>query len=105
MVLRSLYRLPQEASLLLRLEDCHERLSSASQFSLQTRGAIAAVARPCLLAIGVPALSPVMRVLDFGQVEMLLPIWTLLLKWRRTVANFDPPSRAIRAEPGVAHIA
>src|SRR5262249_35520224 len=60
---------------------------------------------PRLRAIGVPAFSPVVRVLYFGHVEILLPIRTLLLKRRRTVANFDPPSRAIRAEPGVAHVA
>ena len=77
--------------------------SGAGQFSLHALGAIA-VACPRLRAIGVPALPPVVRVQGFGQVETLLPIRTLLLRRRRTIADFDPPTCAVRAEPGVVHV-
>ena len=45
-----------------------------------------------------------MRILHFDQFEVLLPIGPLFLQGRRTVANFNPPGRAVRAKPGFLHV-
>ncbi len=45
-----------------------------------------------------------MRILYPHQIEVLLPIRTFFLQWRRTIANLDPPRRLIRAKSRVVHV-
>jgi hypothetical protein len=45
-----------------------------------------------------------MRVLHLDQLEVPLPIWSLLLQGSRAVADLNPPGRAVVAESGFLHV-
>lgn len=71
---------------------------------LQLPRAITIAARPRLRAIFMPAIFPIVRVLDAEQLEIFFPIRTLLSQRRGAKTSFHPVSHAIVSHPGMLQI-
>jgi hypothetical protein len=71
----------------------------------ESHRAIAVAARPRLVAVLIATFGARVRVLDFHEVEELLPIGPFFFEWRTAVADFDPARGSIVEEAGVPHVA
>src|SRR6185295_16409576 len=71
----------------------------------QPGGAIAVAAGPGLFAVEVAAAFAAVGVLDADEVEVLLPVGTLLGERLPAEADFDPADRAVMEEAGLGHVA
>jgi hypothetical protein len=67
-----------------------ERLAEAGKLALQALRAIAVLASPEFRTVVIPALPAVVRILHFGQLEILLPVRALLLEGSGTIADLNP---------------
>src|SRR5688500_7798697 len=81
-----------------------KRFALALQILFQLLRAIAIAASPRLRAVFVAAISSRVSVLDCHQLEILFPIWTLLLEGRVAETGFDPCSDSSGIHPGLFHI-
>ena len=86
-------------------EGIQERGATGLQLLLQTQGAITIATRPGLTSIFVAALAPVVSVLHPRQIKVFLPIRPFLLERSGAIADFDPASGLVGAEPRFIHIA
>src|SRR5229473_3444022 len=87
------------------VQEFQEWLARVLQLLFERRGAVAISAGPRLRAVLVAAFTTVVSVLDLDQVEILLPIRTLLLQRRGAVADFDPAHRLVCTNPRLVHVA
>ena len=71
----------------------------------QALGAIAIVAGPRLGAILVTAAPPIVRILNFAEFKIFLPVWALFLQGSWAIANLNPAGGFVRAKPGFPHVA
>ncbi|MGA8552946.1 MAG: hypothetical protein WB630_00895, partial [Candidatus Acidiferrales bacterium] len=71
---------------------------------LQSLRTITGATGPRFGSIIIAATAPVVRVLNLGQFEVLLPIGLLFLQRSRTVANLDPTRRTVFAKARVVHV-
>src|SRR5438876_67261 len=71
----------------------------------ETIGAIAIPARPRFGAVRIAAAAPRVRVLHFGEHEVLLPVRTFFRERCRAVAHLDPLHASIVELTCVRHIA
>ena len=83
---------------------CEKWPAGLLKLFLQSLRAITVRAGPGLGAILVAAIPASMRVLDAEQVEVFLPIRTLLLQRDRTKTGFHPMGRSIRRRASLLHI-
>src|SRR5260370_41407822 len=81
------------------VQEFQEWLARILQLLFQPRGAVAISAGPRLRAVLVAAFTTVVSVLDLDQVEILLPIRTLLLQRPRAIPDFDPAHRLVCPNP------
>src|SRR5260370_15602092 len=87
------------------VEVFQEWLARILQLLFQPRGVVAISAGPRLRAVLVAAFTTVVSVLDLDQVEILLPIRTLLLQRRGAITDFDPAHRLVCTNPRLLHVA
>src|SRR5688500_13548351 len=86
-------------------QDFHERPSPARHRLLELVSAIAVGARPRLFAAFIAAARARVSVLNFHELEVLLPVGSFFLQRHRAEAHLDPPCAGVVAEARVGHVA
>jgi hypothetical protein len=81
-----------------------EGLPLLLQAFLQPLCAIAICARPQIVAVFVPAILAIMRILDAQQLEIFFPIRPFLSQGRGAKADFHPVYQAIIAQARLLHV-
>jgi hypothetical protein len=81
-----------------------KRLAGGVELVLQANSAIASSASPRLRAVTIAAFAAVVRVLDAGKLEELLPVRALLVERLVAIADFDPARGAVLAQAGLLHV-
>src|SRR5262245_54005611 len=79
-------------------------MSLACQPTFERLGAIAVTAGPRLGAVLVPAVSSRMSVLHVEQVEIFLPVRSLLRERGGAKTHLDPARRAVRGQSRLIHV-
>ena len=79
--------------------------SPGGETRFQPRRAIAVAARPGLLSAQVTATAARVRILNFLEVEVLLPVLALLEQRRRAEAHLDPLHPPIVERARAVHVA
>jgi hypothetical protein len=80
-------------------------LALGREACLQAYGAIAVIAGPMFGSVPVAAAAPCVRVLDFQQVEIFLPVRTLFRERCGTVTDFNPLDAAVFHLASGLHVA
>jgi len=87
------------------LQRFEKRFAGQFQFLFQPRRAVTVSAGPWFGRVFIPALLPIVSILNARQIEILFPVGPFFLQRRRTIAYLHPPRRLVRAKPRVLHVA
>ena len=88
-----------------KLERFEKSCARVGKLFFKPLGAIAISTGPRLGAVMIAAATPIVGVLNLGQIKILLPVGLFFLKRSRAVAHLDPSSSAVLAHTRVFHIA